>query len=762
MKDMFYNLLQRRKPGSLKNRGSSFTHLFVILSVIGITFTVLFLTSLYMSTKNSVTANIKESKIITTNQIKNTFEREIQTIEKSFNAYSTTNDFYEMVQEPLGIRDFQKYRAINSQLNYFATFSLPGTVYSIVSLDQSWRIESGKLEQIDPEELQSFKEAYVENRPQNLYWIKKGDSILTVSLLPVFSQEKLAVGLAEIPNQSIQSLLEVSSATTPFFILNNNEETIFSANTTENDIVLSKETIADLRLLSETQMTGTLDRNQSDLIFTRSDYNNWLYITYLDQSEIDEALAITKYGLILLGAFLIFGCVVLSYFMAARITKPIQSLKNALHITGSPDTASNDWDYISQRIDHIVEEKQLLENIYDREKPELKKQFMLNLYRNRTREFELFQKVSRFDYPLLTGKSFSIMLIQIDDYGTREVVSNDLFLFGINQIVRELIPQQKRLTPIVLDDEFQTTLLVFDSDQVDQNKKQAMVYANAIIDALKTYMKLSVSIAFSPFYTDLLTSKVNLERSKEASMYHLLLEKQAIIFYDEIEAMVSIPEISEYPDALETELFQQIRLGEVEKVAILAPALLTNIMTSSNNPIHVQVALLRFALNVVQLSQTLNAVLFTQEYSGELYQVILNSHDLHKLTYFLTHHVIIPFAQEISEKTAQQFKGLSDQIITIIATEYDEDISLESIGDRLHYNPNYLSNIFKKEVGVTFSDYLSSFRFDIAKKWLRESSVTIKEISERLQYRNPQNFIRSFKKKENMTPGEYRKQHLAE
>ena len=71
-----------------------------------------------------------------------------------------------------------------------------------------------------------------------------------------------------------------------------------------------------------------------------------------------------------------------------------------------------------------------------------------------------------------------------------------------------------------------------------------------------------------------------------------------------------------------------------------------------------------------------------------------------------------------------------------------------------------ISNIFKKETGITFSDYLTSYRFEIAKKWLRETDITIKEISQRLQYRNPQNFIRSFKKKENMTPGEYRKSHI--
>lgn len=35
----------------------------------------------------------------------------------------------------------------------------------------------------------------------------------------------------------------------------------------------------------------------------------------------------------------------------------------------------------------------------------------------------------------------------------------------------------------------------------------------------------------------------------------------------------------------------------------------------------------------------------------------------------------------------------------IVYTEYDRDLSLDVIADRLHYNPNYLSNVFKKETG---------------------------------------------------------------
>ncbi|OBZ10128.1 hypothetical protein A7975_22475 [Bacillus sp. FJAT-26390] len=74
----------------------------------------------------------------------------------------------------------------------------------------------------------------------------------------------------------------------------------------------------------------------------------------------------------------------------------------------------------------------------------------------------------------------------------------------------------------------------------------------------------------------------------------------------------------------------------------------------------------------------------------------------------------------------------------------------------LHYNANYLSSVFRKETNYSFSEYLSMYRFKMTKKWLAESELPIKDIAAKLRYNNPQNFIRSFRKQEGITPGQYR------
>ncbi|MNN90450.1 DNA-binding transcriptional regulator AraC [compost metagenome] len=57
---------------------------------------------------------------------------------------------------------------------------------------------------------------------------------------------------------------------------------------------------------------------------------------------------------------------------------------------------------------------------------------------------------------------------------------------------------------------------------------------------------------------------------------------------------------------------------------------------------------------------------------------------------------------------------------------------------------------------MTFAAYLARYRHQIALQWLKETDMPVKDIAARLQYNNPQNFIRSFRKLEGVSPGKYR------
>ncbi|MEH7313803.1 helix-turn-helix domain-containing protein, partial [Priestia megaterium] len=71
-------------------------------------------------------------------------------------------------------------------------------------------------------------------------------------------------------------------------------------------------------------------------------------------------------------------------------------------------------------------------------------------------------------------------------------------------------------------------------------------------------------------------------------------------------------------------------------------------------------------------------------------------------------------------------------------------------------HPNYLSKIFKKEVGKSVSQYIQEQRIEEAKKLLQLSNYTISEISTLLNFHDQSYFTTTFKKILGVTPKQYR------
>lgn len=101
--------------------------------------------------------------------------------------------------------------------------------------------------------------------------------------------------------------------------------------------------------------------------------------------------------------------------------------------------------------------------------------------------------------------------------------------------------------------------------------------------------------------------------------------------------------------------------------------------------------------------------------------------------------------------------SLCNKIIEFLNENYEKPLSLDSISERFHITPAYLSSHFKKEVGENISVYLASLRIAKAKRLLEETDQKVSEISEQVGIYSQSTFIRLFKKNCGMTPNEYRR-----
>lgn len=100
--------------------------------------------------------------------------------------------------------------------------------------------------------------------------------------------------------------------------------------------------------------------------------------------------------------------------------------------------------------------------------------------------------------------------------------------------------------------------------------------------------------------------------------------------------------------------------------------------------------------------------------------------------------------------------SLYTQILQYITTYHNQPLTMEKLSKEFNYSVSTLSHLFKKNSGLSISEYIEKLRLDEAKWLLRSSTLTIQEISDLLGFCNPAYFSTVFKKKYNISPKAYK------
>ncbi|ULL16512.1 response regulator [Paenibacillus sp. H1-7] len=96
------------------------------------------------------------------------------------------------------------------------------------------------------------------------------------------------------------------------------------------------------------------------------------------------------------------------------------------------------------------------------------------------------------------------------------------------------------------------------------------------------------------------------------------------------------------------------------------------------------------------------------------------------------------------------------KVRSFIEEHLGEDLTLVRLASVTHFNPSYLSRLFKQESGVNLSEYIDEARIDKAKYLLKKDELKIAEVGAQVGYETPHSFTRFFKKSTGVTPMEYR------
>lgn len=120
-------------------------------------------------------------------------------------------------------------------------------------------------------------------------------------------------------------------------------------------------------------------------------------------------------------------------------------------------------------------------------------------------------------------------------------------------------------------------------------------------------------------------------------------------------------------------------------------------------------------------------------------------------------YLIQTYCDLIKKRSTALYSEPVRQILVTIDASLDDDLSLKRFANELFLNTSYLSSLFKKETGMTLTDYVNQHRIDYAKRLLKSTTLSIQTVAATVGISDIHYFTRLFRRIAGCSPREFRK-----
>ena len=93
----------------------------------------------------------------------------------------------------------------------------------------------------------------------------------------------------------------------------------------------------------------------------------------------------------------------------------------------------------------------------------------------------------------------------------------------------------------------------------------------------------------------------------------------------------------------------------------------------------------------------------------------------------------------------------------LVNAEFAEDLNLNDVARRIATSRRQLQRIYHEIGGTTFRDQLTQVRMEPAAELLQRNGYTVREVANRVGYRQPAQFAKAFRAHHGLSPSEFRR-----
>lgn len=747
------------------------------------TLPVLFIGSFsYFTSSKEIQKNVNQSKKELILQINSNVEHKLNTVNQTLNQVVNSSVLKKALNNPLDVSDFILYNDIRTEIRNMQSFDTKLEDVILLNQRQNWMIKNSGLYRLN--EYKNYEQlTNLINLPDETSWVLNSSSLFyseesinvtgcdySISLikkLPTTKLQKYGLALANIPACSLQDFITSDVQPLDSIIILDSSGRILL----HPDRSLIGQSAGASGLTEFEQIAGSAqssgqfetvrDNKDYSVTYMRSPQSGWIYLSLTSiESLTKESSKIGTYTVYVCTLMLLLS-VLLAWLGSRRMYTPIERLLNQFG-QRRPDIKArhtNEFQIIGEQVHYLFQSKSKLEKEVAQHIQQVRTFFLIKAFQGNIKKRELLEELEQFGYhaQTLEWQTMAVITVSIDFSEENSYQKKDLslLLFAVHNMIEELVPPCSRLAPVIMDQAVVTLIGSADGDPQSFHKTLYSL-TESLQQKINNYLKLEVSIGLSlPFHA---FDKISIayREGLEALKYRITLGKGIIIQYENINSGNHYLNLN-YPTHKENDLLDAIKLADTESAKETLHKLFTCIFALGLSPQEYQIPLTRLLNNILIMMQE-SGISLNQIYpvNGSLFEELTDLHIVAEIEDWFWSVVIHPMIRIFSSRQNAQYHNISEKLIDIVQHDYDKDLTLEECASRLHYNANYISSVFRKETQYYFSEYLAMYRFKMAKKWLEETDMPVKDIAARLRYNNSQNFIRSFRKQEGMTPGQYR------
>ncbi len=259
---------------------------------------------------------------------------------------------------------------------------------------------------------------------------------------------------------------------------------------------------------------------------------------------------------------------------------------------------------------------------------------------------------------------------------------------------------------------------------------------------------------------DLMELSRSYQSAQNAIDYRILFEPNQVIYIQDVEAQVNDGNI--WDSSYTENILREIKLGEVEHLEKAIQELIGYIKKTAISFQLFQISLMEMVTEIYKLGRTyqidMDKVFGTDfNFNDKIYQFKSSE----ALKQWLI-DICMKVRGSIRRERIDSAKLLIEKAVEYIDQHYqNSDLSVDTLCNYLNVSATYFSTLFKREMGMSFVNYLTKVRLDKALQLLNTTDEKTYNISTMVGYMEPNYFSYVFKKQYGVSPSNYRKKYSA-